>query len=472
VKSSRAKQARSGFSDYFIWALAAAFFVAAVISSVLVYSTVRTVVASWSDGGLPDLFSPSTSGDAEEPAAEAGEGPVAEPTISLQADLPEWSGSDRVNILLMGLDFRSWESEDGPPRTDSMMLVTVDPVSKTAGMLSIPRDLWVEIPGFEHNRINTAYFLGEANRLPGGGAGLAVKTVEKLLGVPIQFYVVIDFFVFEEFIDEIGGIEVLVKEPLKISPLYRESFVLGAKAHVLNGRNALAYARARKTEGGDFDRAERQQQVAMAIRDRIFELNMVPTLIVKAPSLYQGAIDRIVTNLNMSQMIELGVLAMQVDKDEVRRGVIAPPEMVLFETLYDGSQVLKPVPEKIRVLRDEIFTGTGAIAPSVEEPAEAVGQEGARIAVLNGAGVEGLATETADYLTAQGLYVVEIANADRLDYDKSRLIVHSRQYPYTMRYLEELLGMTQGQVLNPVTTRGDIDLVLILGGDWAYGERP
>jgi LCP family protein required for cell wall assembly len=472
MSSIRPKRASSGFSDYVVWGLAVAFVLAALISSALVFSTVRTVVASWSETGLPDLFSPTVSESDSESSPGGDEIPAAVPTISLQADLPEWSGSERVNILLMGLDYRDWESGDGPPRTDSMMLVTMDPVSKSAGMLSIPRDLWVEVPGFEHNRINTAYFLGEANRLPGGGAGLAVKTVEKFLGVPIQFYAVIDFEVFEQFVDEIGGIEVLVKERIKISPRYRESYYLDPKAHLLNGRAALAYARARKTDGGDFDRAERQQQVALAIRDRILELDMVPVLLAKAPSLYGSAVNKIDTNLTLNQVIELGLLAMQVDKDEVKKGVIAPPEMVLFETFIDGAQVLKPVPEKIRILRDEIFTGTGAIAPSIDKPEEAVGQEGARVAVLNGAGVEGLATDTADYLTAQGLYVVEIANADRLDYDKSRLLVHSRQYPYTMRYLEELLGLTQGQVLNPVTTRGDVDLVLILGRDWANGGQP
>ncbi len=74
-----------------------------------------------------------------------------------------------------------------------------------AGMLSIPRDLWVEIPGFGFNRINTAYTYGESNRLPGGGPGLAVKTVESVIGVPIQYYAVIDFSAFERMIDEIGG---------------------------------------------------------------------------------------------------------------------------------------------------------------------------------------------------------------------------------------------------------------------------
>ena len=78
----------------------------------------------------------------------------------------------------------------------------------TAGMLSIPRDLWVSIPGFDYGKINTAYQLGEAFKLPGGGPGLAIDTVERLIGVPVQYYAQIDFSVFVSFIQEIHGIKI------------------------------------------------------------------------------------------------------------------------------------------------------------------------------------------------------------------------------------------------------------------------
>ncbi len=355
-----------------------------------------------------------------------------------------------------------------------MMLVTIDPITKSAGMLSIPRDLWVEIPGFEHNRINVAYFLGETYRLPGGGPGLAMKTVETLIGVPVQYYAVIEFSAFERMIDEIGGIEVLVPVRMKISPIGRTSLWLDPKGYRLDGPEALAYARARKTDGGDFDRAERQQQVMLAVRDQILELDMVPALLAKAPALYQNLREGIITNLTFDQMVSLSLLAVQVDPEDISKGVIAPPEMVLLDIHSDGAMVLKPVPDQIRVLRDDIFTGTGAIAPSVqpEQATQAAQEESARVAILNGAGVEGLATETAEFLQRQGLNVVQIANADRLDYDKSRVIVHSQNYPYTIRYLVDLLGLSEGQILQAVFPVPDIDLMVILGGDWAYGARP
>jgi hypothetical protein len=172
-------------------------------------------------------------------------------------------------------------------------------------------------------------------------------------------------------------------------------------------------------------------------------------------------------------MVSLGLLALRIDPGEISRGVIGPPNMVLLETLPDGSQVLKPVPDQIRLLRDEIFTGTGAIQPAavVNTPLEGAVAEHARISVLNGAGVEGLATETGDYLEGLGLTVIERANADRLDYDKSRLIVHSQNFPYTVRYLSELMDLTQGQILTPVSPLPEVDLVLVLGLDWVY-TRP
>jgi len=184
-----------------VWGLGGAFVLLAVLSAALVFDTVRGVASTWSGVGLPAIFSSQT--DETEQVGEGTSVPLTAP--ELIDDTPAWNGVDRINILLLGLDFRDWESGDGPPRTDTMMLVTIDPIAETAGMLSIPRDLWVEIPGFEHNRINTAYFLGEANRLPGGGPALAMATVEKLIGVDVNYYALLEFQTFERMIDALGG---------------------------------------------------------------------------------------------------------------------------------------------------------------------------------------------------------------------------------------------------------------------------
>ncbi|MEW6568482.1 MAG: LCP family protein [Chloroflexota bacterium] len=466
TRSRQLSPRRGGFPDWVIWALGAGFILSAVVAGALAYTSVRSAFAAWDGSGLPPLFNaPAREGTASAPSATQG-------ATNVQISLPEWNGTDRVTILVMGKDFRDWEGGEGAPRTDTMMLISVDPVSRMAGIISIPRDLWVEMPGFEHNRINTAYSLGESFDYPAGegnpgrGPGLAMRTVENLLGIPIQFYAVIEFSAFERMIDEIGGIDVLVPERMKISPIGRLSMWLDAKPYHLDGAEALAYARARGTEGGDFDRAQRQQQVILAIRDRVLGFHNIPTLIARAPALYNELASGIQTNMGLDQMIALGALAIQIPPENIRRGVIGPPDMVLLQTLPDGQEVLRPVPDQIRLLRDEIFTMTSAVGPSisVDDPAAAAAQEGARVAVRNGAGIEGLAGRTAEFLTSQGINVVEVGNADRMDYVKTVIIDYTGN-PYTTRYLMTLLNLTQSQILSQTVPDSPVDVAVIAAGD-------
>ena len=137
--------------------------------------------------------------------------------------------------------------------------------------------------------------------------------------------------------------------------------------------------------------------------------------------------------------------------------------------LYGGeeAEVLKPVPDQIRLLRDEIFTSAGAIGPSIdaEEAGDAAQQEGARLAVLNGAGQEGLAGQAADLLRQLGFNVVEVSNADRMDYPQTRVIDYTGN-PYTTHYLMELVNLTQSQILYQSNPESEIDLAVIMGYDW------
>jgi hypothetical protein len=267
-------------------------------------------------------------------------------------------------------------------------------------------------------------------------------------------------------INEIGGIDVLVPEPMRMAIIGRYTMDLEAKPYHFDGPQALAYARARGTAGGDFDRSQRQQQVIMAIRDQVLDLGNLPTLVGRAPAIYQDVAAGIHTNMALDQMIALGALALQIDPANIRRGVIGPPDMVLLETLPSGAEVLKPVPDQIRLLRDEIFTLTDAVAPSIalDDPAEASSQEGARVAVRNGAGIEGLATSTADYLRGLGVNVVEVGNADRMDYAKT-VIVDYTGNPYTSRYLMTLLNLDPSQILFQTVPDSPVDVAVICGPD-------
>jgi LCP family protein required for cell wall assembly len=326
------------------------------------YVTARNLSSNWTGVGF-NPFQPYV-GPTQIGASTPGPGETALPPPPTVTPLP-WNGSERITILVLGLDYRDWVAGSGAPRSDSMMLVTLDPITMRAGMLSIPRDLWVDIPGFTHNRINAAYAFGEGYRVPGGGPALAMQTVESVVGVPINYYMVIDFATFEQMIDEIGGIDVLVTQRVKISPIGRLSHWLEAKAYHLDGPDALAYARVRKGAGDDFGRAQRQQQVALAILDRVVGFDMLPTLVKKAPTLYQELSSGIRTNLSLEDMIALSWLAIRVNKDDIVNGVIAPPKMVGFYTRPDGASVLRPIPDQIRVLRDMIFTDTSALGPDV-----------------------------------------------------------------------------------------------------------
>lgn len=331
-----------------------------LVSGVLVHVLVRDFVAGVTSPGLNPF---RTTGDGTAPLGtpEPGTTPV---TAMEPITVQPWNGSSRVTVLVMGLDYRDWEAGSGAPRSDSMMLVTVDPITRQAGMLSIPRDLWVEIPGFDHNRINTAYMLGEAYKLPGGGPALATQTVEDLIGVPIDYYAVIDFKSFENVIDQIGGIDVLVEEPIKIAPIGRMAIQLEAKAYHFDGAEALAYARVRKAAGDDFGRARRQQQVVLAVLDRVVGFDMLPSLIANAPTLYAELASGVRTNLSLDQIVSLAVLAVQIPKDHIQSGVIGPPNMIRYYTRPDGAKVLGRVPDQIRILRDKIFTDTSALGPS------------------------------------------------------------------------------------------------------------
>jgi len=348
-----------------------------------------------------------------------------------------------------------------------MILLSVDPVSKTAGMVSIPRDLWVSIPGFQDpSRINAAYRLGETYELPGGGPELAMQTVESLLGLKIDYYALIDFATFEKFIDEIGGAKIEIPKKIKVDPINGETTVLKKGEQVLPGSLALAYARARYTEGGDFDRAQRTQQVIMGIRNRIINANALPGLIARAPAIFNQLSTGITTNLGLDQAIQLAVLAQQVPEENIKQGVIGS-EQVTFGKSPEGDDVLKMRPEQVRILRDEIFTSEGAASPlmagsTIEELVKA---ENASVSVLNGSGTPGLATRTADYLKSLGVNVVSTGDApEQTIY--TTVISHTGN-PYTLKYLVGLMSIPPNTIYNRFDPASPVEIELSLGADWA-----
>ncbi|HMN27639.1 MAG TPA: LCP family protein, partial [Caldilineaceae bacterium] len=140
------------------------------------------------------------------PVQEQGEPAASEPSEQSPAQPP-------LNVLLIGTDARL--DEYGPPRTDTLILLTLDRTTQTAGMLSLPRDLWVPIPSYNLTyKINTAYAIGEERNYPGGGAQLVKDTVSSFIGQPVQYYVQINFRGFVELLDLIDGVDLNVPKTI------------------------------------------------------------------------------------------------------------------------------------------------------------------------------------------------------------------------------------------------------------------
>ena len=405
----------------------------------------------------------NNSVDLDGDEVEGTPAPTEIPLAALPTPEP-WDGVTRVNILVMGLDYRDWEAGE-TPRTDTMIVFTLDPLNKTAGMISIPRDLWVSIPGFEYGKINTAYYLGEVYNLPGGGPGLAARTVEELLGVPIQYYAQIDFQAFIDFIDHIEGVRLTFDEPMVLDRLGKWNTVtIEPGVITLPGDYALAYVRARKTEGGDFDRAQRQQNLIMAVRDRILEFDMMPKLVARSPEIYNDLASGINTNMSLNEAVKLGWSALDVDRNEIDQVVISN-EYVTLGKSSDGLDILKPVPDKIRLLRDEVFGEGAALGPVAEgDLLDLVAEEGARVVVYNGSSVAGLAETTAAWLQDQGFNIIEQANTDYAI--NTQIYVYSGT-PYALKWLAETMGVTSTSVYDSYELKASQDLVVVLGDDWA-----
>ena len=441
------------------------FMILALVTSVVAFSFVRNLTSGMTILNLPGISVDNGQTNVQPGAASASG--IQSSAITTEP----WDGTNRVTILIMGLDYSDWRSGD-TPHSDTMILLSIDPIKKSASMLSIPRDVWVNIPGFDYGRINEAYFNGAAYKLPGGGPELARQTVEQFIGVPVQYYAVIDFGAFIKFIDEIGGVQVQPDQAVTI-----ENFGGGSqqvlepgKSYTLGGELALAYARERHTEGGDVDRARRQQEVILSIRRRILKYENLPELIAKAPALYQDLSAGIITNLDLSDTIKLGLLALQMDVNNIKRGIINY-DMVIPTKSPEGEQILKPIPDKIRTLRDELFATAGSKSPiAVANPGSTLWKdEAAKVVIWDGSNVPGLADRTAEYLRAQGINVIQVGDAG--GYAPGTKIEIFNGKPNTVNYLAQFMEVASANIWNTYDPSAGLDVRVTLGGDWAQKNK-
>lgn len=258
----------------------------------------------------------------------------------------------RTNILILGLDRRSGEGY--VVRSDTMMLMTVYPPGPRVVLLSIPRDLYVSVPGYGEDRINTAHFWGE-NAAPGGGPALAMQTVAQNLGVPVGHYVRIDFDGFRAIVDAVGGIDVVVEQPIVDDAYPTDDYgvmhiEIPAGLQHMDGEKALRYARSRHGSS-DFERAERQQQIVTALARRLLDPATWPRL----PLVYMAMVDHVDTDLTLGDLLLLAPTFFRVGADGIERYVITR-EMTEPWVTDSGGAVLLPRWEAIRPLIQEWFT--------------------------------------------------------------------------------------------------------------------
>jgi LCP family protein required for cell wall assembly len=258
----------------------------------------------------------SRDADARE-AARRAEQKAAQQQLDKASDEP-------LDVLVLGVDKRAGAAEGESSRSDTMMLVRVTPATGVVKLLSVPRDLYVEIqPGVE-DKINAAY--------AHGGVDQARAVMERLTGVEVDNYVVVDFEGFEEVIDVIGGVKVDVGHGV-----FPEKWHMGEGVQRLGGRKALFYARYRGTPRADLDRIDHQQKLLGALRRQAFRWNTV----TKLPGIVKATSDNVGTDLGVWQVVPLARGLVLNGRD----GKMTSFELQGYPTvLDDGSQVL--IPEK------------------------------------------------------------------------------------------------------------------------------
>ena len=461
------------------------FWCLALVITLGIFIFARAFTICWRLTSLPGIPPASCAGETVNPLetpvvsdSKATPERTSVPDFLASEDIqyPTWDGGSRINILFVGLRGGDLTEGDCPFCTDTLILLSVDPITKTAGMLSIPRDMWVNIPGFGYSRINTAWTLGRGSKLPGGGPALTMRTISQFIGVPVDYYVQVDFDTFVDIIDLLGGVDVYNDETIVLDPMSHGKDFPKVKMTCcgmrhLNGRIALAYSRCRHIEqgckDGDVGRAKRQQKVIFGIRDKVLSPENFPKLLAQAPQLYNTFSAGIHTNMSLEDAVKLAVMARDISRKNIRNAVI-DNSMVVFDNVILGGQnasVVKPIPDKIRVLRDEIFSSSTPIGPIAQgDPTTLMEADGARVRVLNGTSTSQLSTRTQSYLLRQGVWVTEIGKTKASS--RTTIILYSPKL-YTLRFLITIFGITNStQIMIKPDPSQTVDIEVRLGKDW------
>lgn len=384
-------------------------------------------------------------------------------------------GDGRVNILLMG---RGGIGHDGADLTDTMIVVSIDPINKEAGIVSIPRDLYVTVPDAGAMKINSVFYTGKTQYLNNAtdssgdtqrkaeekGFELAQNTVQEVLGIPIHYHGMVDFKGFKKAIDTVGGVDINVP-----TSVY-ENMLIDGQPYTLNvkkgqkhmeGYEALAYARSRHTStNGDFDRSERQRLMIVALKDKILSAGTFSNP-AKMAQLVDNFGDHVETDFSITDMSRLYELSKEIDSSKISSlNLVTPPNDFLTTSNIGGLSVVLP-----RAGADDYKEIHNYIRNTLKDGY--IKNENANIMVLNGTQREGVATEKADELKSYGYNIGTVDNAPTKNYANTIIVdLRGGQKKYTKRYLEQRFGITAVDGLPDKTIQpGNADFVIILGND-------
>ena len=282
----------------------------------------------------------------------------------VQAVVPSWTDEQPLTFLILGVDRRGEEV----PRSDAIIVVSIDPVERRATLISVPRDLYVDIAGHGIMRINQTFVQG--------GAQLTRQTVTAVLGLPVDYVVKIEFDGFERIIDTLGGVEIELVQPL-YDPYYPDDadgykpLRIPAGRQRLNGEQALGYARSRLTDPeADFGRIKRQQQLLLALRDQFLTSDTLPRL----PALVQQLSNAVTTDFPLTKVPALARLGMSIPPDRITRLAINYDQgLVTSAVTATGAEVLIPDVPRIRQVVHQAVNGSTATAAAAAAPSATPG---------------------------------------------------------------------------------------------------
>lgn len=396
--------------------------------------------------------------------------------------MPDWDKDEVVNIVLMGVDNRN--DGDEFTRSDTIIVVHINPKTGEVAMMSIPRDLMVYIPGHGHDKMNAAYAIGDADDpdSPTGGPRLVSQTIEANFNIRVHYYATIDFKGFERIVDTVGGVMVDVPhqlsdnlyptEDLRLTRIYFSSGL-----QKMDGKQALEYVRSRHADS-DLARGQRQQQVLLAIREKA----VIRDLITRAPDLINDVGETLRTDLGFNQMLALANLGRQIDPANIVR-VDLWSEGILTEVFPEEEgdpYYLQADWERVLVLQRRYFdtpevevtaesaepTATATAEPdeptsTPTEPATEANLD-TPVMVENGTDVPVLAGHTTQFLFDSGFTQVWASDADEAVTET--VIYNSSGNPFTAELIADLLGLNHSVI---VDREGNGDIVVVLGEDYA-----